>query len=117
MEVHRYKSIDVLEFYTKDFLNMKQLVKDLYETDDKEEIYHHLYLFVARIFWKMMDDLDVENKGYDVKDWELSDYIKLFDQIGDINLNKKSYQLYFKQMFGFLINFLIHNNKENDKSN
>jgi hypothetical protein len=109
MDIHKLSSINALNFYNEEFFNIEQLYKNLDSLSDDEKCYHHLYLFITRIFWKMMNDLDVDNEGYDVENWELPDYIKLFKDIDKIDLNSKSYQLYFKEMFGFLLNFTIHN--------
>lgn len=62
-------------------------------------------LFLMRIFWCVMKDLDKEKKGYDVKEWNWKNYYKFFtDNIDKVDLNKDSYRLYFKKLVMFYKN-------------
>ena len=62
--------------------------------------------YLIRIFWKIMNDLDVENKGYDVKNWKFEDYNNLLFRLNEIDLNKDEYRIYFRDMVEMLGGFL-----------
>jgi len=64
-------------------------------------------LFLIRIFWCCMKDLDNEKKGYDVLEWDYENYYKFFcDNIDKVDLNKNSYRLYFKKLVSYYKNEL-----------
>jgi GT2 family glycosyltransferase len=85
-------------FYELELLNDSQLKKEL---DFK-------VLYIMRIFWKLMYDLDKEKEGYDVKEWESKDYFNFFNEnIDKIDLNDKSYKMYFKDMVKLMYNDII----------
>ena len=78
------KLVDVSDFYEM----------DLYNEDDDVNV-----LFLLRIFWCLMKDLDNEKKGYDVKEWNFKNYYKFFiDNVDKVDLNSKSYKMYFKDL-------------------
>lgn len=78
------KLVDVSDFYEM----------DLYNEDDDVNV-----LFLLRIFWCTMKDLDNEKKGYDVKEWNFKNYYKFFiDNVDKVDLNSKSYKMYFKDL-------------------
>lgn len=64
-------------------------------------------LFLIRIFWCVMKDLDKEKKGFDVKEWNWKNYYKFFtENIDKVDLNNNSYRLYFKKLVMFYKNEL-----------
>ena len=87
------------DFYEKDRLNY-------IENIDKVENYDVLVLM--RVFWYMMNDLDKECKGYDVVEWNIENYFNFFiDNIDKVDLNKKYYKMYFKDMVFYMLKSLI----------
>ena len=87
------------DFYEKDRLNY-------IENIDKVESYDVLVLM--RVFWYMMNDLDKECKGYDVVEWNIENYFNFFiDNIDKVDLNKKYYKMYFKDMVFYMLKSLI----------
>ena len=56
----------------------------------------------------MMNDLDKECKGYDVVEWNIENYFNFFiDNIDKVDLNKKYYKMYFKDMVFYMLKSLI----------
>ena len=87
------------DFYEKDRLNFIEKV-------GSEESYDVLVLM--RVFWYMMNDLDKECKGYDVVEWNIENYFNFFiDNIDKVDLNKKYYKMYFKDMVFYMLKSLI----------
>ena len=83
------------DFYEKDRLNFIEKV-------GSEESYDVLVLM--RVFWKLMNDLDKEKEGYDVLEWNVENYYNFFiDNIDKVDLNKKYYRMYFKDMVFYML--------------
>jgi hypothetical protein len=61
-------------------------------------------LFISRVLWKLMMDIDEDGTGYDVDDWEVGKYIDFIKRLDEVDLNKDSYRNYFKWMFLSMIN-------------
>lgn len=61
-------------------------------------------LFLLRIFWSVMRDLDNEKNEYDVKEWNIENYVNFFnDNLDKIDLNKDNYRMYYKDLVEFYI--------------
>ena len=97
------KKIDFDNLYVNDFYKMKILDEEIVESCKKDGMLNKLnFLFLIRIFWKIMNDLDVEKKGYKVEDWKFEDYTNLLFRLDEIDLNKEEYRLYFQDMVKIL---------------
>lgn len=64
-------------------------------------------MYLLRIYWKIMDDLDIKNEGYDVKDWKYKNYEKLLMRLHEIDLNKSEYRMYFSELMEFYSNEIV----------
>ena len=83
------------EMFVDDLLN------EVIETDSEID---YSILFLMRIFWCVMKDLDKEKNGYDVKEWGSVEYYNFFkDNIDKVNLNQKSYRTYFKELVKYML--------------
>jgi hypothetical protein len=86
------------DFYEKDRLNYIEKVG----SEDGYDV-----LVLMRVFWRLMNDLDKECKGYDVIEWNIENYYNFFiDNIDKVDLNKKCYRMYFKDMVFYMLKSL-----------
>ena len=86
------------DFYEKDRLNYVEKVG----SEDGYDV-----LVLMRVFWRLMNDLDKECKGYDVIEWNIENYYNFFiDNIDKLDLNKKCYRMYFKDMVFYMLKSL-----------
>lgn len=97
-----------------DSVSIGEKVGNFYELDLLDDIQYKKeldfkVLFIMRVFWKLMNDLDKEKEGYDVKEWESKDYFKFFnDNIDKVDLNDKCYKMYFKDMVSLMYNNIVN---------
>ena len=80
-----------------------------YQESNKEE---SKMMYLLRIYWKIMDDLDKDNKGYKVKNWKYKDYEKLLLRLDEINLNQDEYRMCFRELIEFYSNQIISKDDE-----
>ena len=80
---------------------------DYESQNNKEKTKEVLCLFITRIFGKIIQDL---GEDITVKDWDIKDWLNLFDRMGEIDINQDEYRLYFKELAVFMINYI--NNKD-----
>ena len=80
---------------------------DYESQSNKEKTKEVLCLFITRIFGKIIQDL---GEDITVKDWDIKDWLNLFDRMGEIDINQDEYRLYFKELAVFMINYI--NNKD-----
>lgn len=96
------KDIDIVDFY-----KMNLLGDDILGLEKENHLREELNgLFIMRIFWKLMNDLDTGN-GYNVEGWKSKDYCKFLNRLDEIDLNKDEYRLYFKEMVTLLISSMV----------
>ena len=114
MEIIKVKQIEKLRRMINDEVDEKSLsnfyefemfvddlLKEVIETDSEID---YSILFLMRIFWCVMKDLDKEKDGYDVKEWGSVEYYNFFkDNIDKVNLNQKSYRTYFKELVKYML--------------
>lgn len=81
--------MDIENFYENE--DISKLLLD--EDNDNIKI-----LFVVRIIWKLMRDLDINKVGYNMDDWLLSDFMSFTNRLEEVDLNSDSYRNYFKYM-------------------
>lgn len=79
---------------------MLSFYEEKIKIEESDKIENKL-LYLLRIYWKIMDDLDPDNKGYKVKSWKYEDYEKLLLRLNEIDLNKNEYRMYFKDLIDF----------------
>ena len=101
-------------------IEIKDLVENLYDykffNEDLEDSnlnqnFQLVMFILLRIFWKVMDDLDVDGKGYEIEKINQFDLFQLLSEnIEKINLNQNSYRLYFKDLIRIVI-YLTKNSK------
>ena len=80
---------------------------DYESQSNKEKTKEVLCLFITRIFGKIIQDL---GEDITVKDWDIKDWLNLFDRMGDIDINQDEYRLYFKELAVFMINYINNKN-------
>lgn len=96
-------------------------IRNFYELDFKELNWEdkegERVLFLLRIFWSVMKDLDNGEDGFDVnsgkllyvdiKDWDTKDYVSFIkDNLDKVNLNEGNYRMYFNDLVGYFIEFI-----------
>tara|TARA_R110001592_G_C13179757_1_gene750732 strand:- start:3523 stop:3906 length:384 start_codon:yes stop_codon:yes gene_type:complete len=96
-------------------------IRNFYELDFKELNWEdkegERVLFLLRIFWSVMKDLDNGEDGFDVnsgkllyvdiKDWDTKDYVGFIkDNLDKVNLNEGNYRMYFNDLVGYFIEFI-----------
>jgi hypothetical protein len=93
-----------------DFEMFDESLLEIVKKNNKEIDYS--VLFLLRIFWKTMSETDKD--GYDVEDWNFKSYFDCFvENLDKVNLNQKSYRIYFKELVKYVIDDI--NNKSNNE--
>lgn len=91
------------QYVVEDFYKMDLFNEDILKMVNDENCETNLnLLFLIRVYWKMMEDLD-DGNGYDTKGWKFDDYNKFLDRLDEVDLNSIEYRQYFKEMVNYLI--------------
>ena len=99
---------DVLNINVRDFYNWNMFDESVLNHIQKhnKELDFSM-LFLMRIFWKILKDCDVDNKGYEVDSWGSEEYYQfLIKNLENVNLNQDCYRNYFKSLVKYVINDL-----------
>lgn len=93
-------NLDLNEFYDSRILNDDN-VELIFNNETRVDF---SILFLMRVFWKLMLDLDKDGTGYNVIDWGIEDYYGFFcDNLDKIDLNQKTYKVYLEELVKYVI--------------